>query len=300
MQPIDPEYTKNSYKESDRIQNQLTTPLLEKGVPVSYEHQGSVTNNTHIKAHSDIDILVVHGHFYSLEPPQVPQIPYLGDPIEDLKNLRSFCIEIIKSKFPEVNVDTSGSKSVPLAGGSLKRKIDLVFCNWWDTNDYHHTRVKYNRGIHILDIANLIRIENKPFLHNQRLEEKDRSSNGNAKKLIRLLKSLIYDSELKNNLSSYDVAGTIYNMPSPLEVYGVGQELQLIQECSKYLHQLINDEVFRNGIEVPNGTRKVYGSNGGTLEQLKNTKSLVDDLLKEINDGLTRSFRKLEEARIKY
>jgi tRNA nucleotidyltransferase (CCA-adding enzyme) len=69
MQPIDPEYTSDTYEESKRIQNQLTQPLLDKDIPIEYQYQGSVSNDTHIKAHSDIDTLVIHKDLSQLSFP---------------------------------------------------------------------------------------------------------------------------------------------------------------------------------------------------------------------------------------
>lgn len=300
MQPIDSEYTKNTYKESERIQNQLTQPLLNLGVEVEYKHQGSVENNTHIKAHSDIDTLVIHKAFVSLEPPQQPQSPYKGDSIAELCSLREHSVKIVRSGFPEVTIDTSGAKAVSLKGGSLKRKIDLVFCNWWDTNDYVRSWQAYYRGIKVLDYQYKARIENKPFLHNEELNNKDIAVSGNCRKLIRLIKSLIYDSETKNALSSYDVAAVIYNMNNNSLFYLTGQELQLMLSCSGYLHTLITNEAARSGLFVPNKMRKIFCPEGASLSQLETTTKLLDDLILEIRQGLTRSFRKLEEARIRY
>lgn len=96
MQPIDPEYTKATYAEGDRVWNQL-----EKNLTITCElrYQGSVTNDTHIKAKSDIDLLTVIGRFFTLEQPQEPSSPYQGDPIQDLRDLRKEEIQILDRAF---------------------------------------------------------------------------------------------------------------------------------------------------------------------------------------------------------
>ena len=76
MQPVNPGYTKVTYGEGDRIQNQLEKALTGN-LKCQYEYQGSVTNNTHIKAHSDIDLLAIIQAFVTLELPQKPSSPYL-------------------------------------------------------------------------------------------------------------------------------------------------------------------------------------------------------------------------------
>lgn len=65
MQPIDPRYTKNTYAAAERVWNQLDSHLT---IGCDREYQGSVTNDTHIKAKSDIDVLLLIQHFVTLEP----------------------------------------------------------------------------------------------------------------------------------------------------------------------------------------------------------------------------------------
>src|SRR5207244_3421227 len=58
MREIDANYTKNTYNAAEKIQTNLTSGLTSKGLKVEYRYQGSVETNTHIKLHSDIDVLV--------------------------------------------------------------------------------------------------------------------------------------------------------------------------------------------------------------------------------------------------
>jgi len=66
MQPIDPEYTQNTYKEGDRVKSHLNDKLPDRGINPDFRYQGSVTSDTHIKSHSDIDLLVIHDAFIGL------------------------------------------------------------------------------------------------------------------------------------------------------------------------------------------------------------------------------------------
>lgn len=73
MQPIDPEYTKNTYREGDRVRNQLETNL---SMVCEYEYQGSVTNDTHIRARSDIDLLTLTCRYGNLETGHVVNVNF--------------------------------------------------------------------------------------------------------------------------------------------------------------------------------------------------------------------------------
>ena len=299
MQPIDPEYTKNTYGEGERVRNQLQKNLEPDGVVCDYEYQGSVTNDTHIRAKSDIDLLTLHCRFVSIERPQVPSFPYEGNPVADLMDLRRRSIRILDSKFPAAAV-SAGSKSVKITGGSLRREIDVVASNWRDTNEYARTGLKRDRGIHILDAEKQIRLANLPFLHNDRIDNKDSMTLGGLRKAARLLKSLRYDSNDGVDLSSYDIAAIAYTMDNDKLITLKGQELALVANCKQHLDFLAANPLYRNSLDVPNGTRKIFGEDGAKKSGLDDLRREVDQLLYEIENDLSRSFRKLASARVEY
>jgi len=193
MEPISETYTQNTYKASEKVQNQLRAGLKEYGIEVEFRHQGSVPANIHIKNYSDIDLLTIHGSFFTLQSPQVPIIPYLGDPMEDLKNLRRKTFRILDTVYTGCDIDDSGGKCINICGGSLNRKIDIIAANWYNSLDYAQNSVEVNRGIQILDNDNDSRIINFPFLHIHNINVKDGRVGGNAKRMIRLLKTLKAD-----------------------------------------------------------------------------------------------------------
>lgn len=301
MQPIDEEYTRRTYEEGDRIKNQLAKSLNGPGdMVVEFEYQGSVTNNTHIKVHSDIDLLTLHTYFCTIEPPGKPESPYAGDPLADLRNLRSACAREIKAAYPTVTVNDAPGKAIFLEGGSLRRKIDLVICNWWDTVEYQKSGSPMHRGVKVFDSKTNTRIGNRPFLHNARIDQRDRQLNGNVRKVARLLKSLKYDADTKVGISSYDITSIAYRMPDELLRPGHGSELLLVENTRIFLRLLLDDSQRRASLKVPNEMRPIFDSDGASIEGLNALYKEVRDLVEDINKGLSRSFRKLSEARVSY
>lgn len=300
MQPIDPAYTENTYREGERVRNQLERNLGGYSLVCEFDYQGSVTNDTHIRAKSDIDLLTLHCAFVTLDPPQRASNPYQGNPLEDLLLLRGATIQVLKDKFPEATVDSNGSKSVCIEGGSLRRKIDVVASNWCDTCEYVRTGHKQYRGIHILDAHKKQRVRNLPFLHNDRLHSKDQRTIGGYRKAVRLLKSLKYDSDAGLDLSSYDIAAIVYAMTDESLMVMRGMELVLINTCKQHLDFLANNQPYRDSLDVPNGTRKIFCSGGATLAGLNQLRREVDSLQYDIENDLSRSFRKLSAARVEY
>ncbi|RCX32806.1 hypothetical protein [Thioalbus denitrificans] len=300
MLPIDPEYTNNTFAESDRIQGQLVTGYDAVSRKVEFEHQGSVTSDTHIKAHSDIDLLVIETRFVSLEHPLQPSSPYKGDPLQDLLDLRGFAEDALIRAYPKATVDCSGSKAVAISGGSLRRKIDVVFSSWLETPEYKAGHGAHYRGVSVLDKDARKRISNKPFLHNARIHERDQEEIGNLRKVIRLLKSLKYDADEPVRFSSYDIASVAWAAPQYHWMVPSGQELLLVEKAANWLDYLSQDQAYAMSLSVPNGTRKIFCEDGASFRGLDELRREVHGLLRDIRQGLARSFRKLEEARILY
>jgi len=296
MQPIDPDYTANTFAQGDRVKNQLEKTLSPA---CEYEYQGSTTNDTHIKAASDIDLLVLTGKYWGIQPPQVPTSPYKGDPIQDMVTLRSDAEKILRGAFPAATIDTSGSKSISLAGGSLTRKVDVVPANWLQTVKYTETKEKFHRGVEVFDSHSKIRIANTPFLHNQWIEYQDRQTQGGLRKAARLLKSLKYDSE-GIELSSYDLVSIAFNIPAASINRPKGDELPILNACHEYVTLLSQNPTLRDSINVPDGHRKVFAAGHATAKGLEQLKAELDKLSMDVLRENQRSFRKLSEARVAY
>lgn len=296
MQKVEHEYTLNTFKEGDRVKNQLATNLTQS---CTYEYQGSVTNDTHIKARSDIDLLTITEIFETLELPQQPTSPYTGNVFSDLKNLRSEEVNILRKSFPEATVDSSGSKSISISGGSLRRKIDVVPSNWFNSNVYFLTKQKKDRGVQIYDNSNNTRILNYPFLHNSKIDEKDKQCNEGLRKTIRLLKSIKYDSE-EVDLSSYDIASLAFNMPDHYLWTTKGQELKLVFNALEYFKDIEANQFKRDSLYVPNNTRKIFEPGGATLKGLRELIRQLELLIVDVENENSKSFKKLSEARIDY
>lgn len=295
MQPIDEQYTRVTYEQGERVCNQLDKRLVTE---CSFEYQGSVTNDTHIKARSDIDVLLIIGKFFTLEHPQVPSHPYTGDPLQDLLDLRDEAWTVLDNAFPEATVK-KGHKAISLEGGSLRRKIDVVPSNWFNTNQYAEKLDGVFRGVQILDAETKQRLRNTPFLHNAYIQIRDQDTSGGLRKAARLMKSLKYDTDAIE-LSSYDIVSLAYNIPVEWLNYPRGMELAILNSCHTYCHFLEGDAAARNSIVVPDGHRKVFADGHATLAGLQQLTAELGSLVNDVLHENQRSFRKLAEARLNF
>ncbi len=307
MQELEAKYTRICIEDGDRVRDQLKTGLNNAGIPVDFEYQGSVPLNIHIRFASDIDLLVLHDGFVTLDwsGPRAGGYNRLGGSVlSDMLNLRTACESVLETKFPAVKVDKSGSKSIALTGGSLRRKVDVVPSHWHDTAAYQQSRDKQDREVKILDKDNEMLISNRPFLHMQRIEDKDLRTDGGAKKSIRLLKNIKRDSSYAIQLTSYDIAGLIWHMDNDALRKPYYLELSLLAELQNYLQLLISNPAYAKTLIVPDKSRIILDSEE-KLRSLKWLKNDLDELLVSIAYELNpllrdqaQATRQLREARI--
>lgn len=298
MQPIDPEYTKNTFKQGDRVQSQLEQRLT---TACDYEYQGSITTDTHIRAKSDIDLLAIRRGWLWREPPQPVVSPYAGDPAEDMRSLRRQIVVAATAAFPAVTVDESKATCICLNGGSLTRDMDVVPASWYDTNDFARTQDSVHRGVKVFNTESGVFVANTPRLHKRRIEERDQLTRGGLRKAARLMKTLMYDSDGRVGMSSYNIVGIAYNIPERSLVTDAPRDLAVLEACFEFCSRLENDPALRTAIRVPDGHRGVFGDGpGAILPQLTALTKEIADLRRDILNENLRSFTRLVEANVPY
>lgn len=298
MQSIDPEYTKNTYAQGDRVKDQLKERL---GTTCEFAYQGSVTTDTHIKARSDIDLLVIRLGWTWIEPPQPVSTPYQGDPKADMRALRGEAESSLSSAFPQAKVDASGSSSLKITGGSLTRDVDVVPASWFDTNEYARTGDRVHRGVKVFDAKTGEFAANTPFLHARRIEERDQRTQNGLRRAIRLMKSLRYDSEDRVQMTSYNITGIAYNIPEEHLIAIRPRELVILEACYEYCELLRANAPLRETIAVPDRHRTVFGgARGASSIELDALTAELAQLRRDILSENIRSFARLAEARVEY
>lgn len=284
MQELEAKYTKISIEEGDRVKDQLKAGLNNAGIPVVFEYQGSVPLNIHIRFSSDIDLLVLHDGFVTLDwsgPRAQTYSVRQGSVLEDMVTLRRTCEVILEDKFPAVKVDKTGAISIALSGGSLRRKVDVVPSHWHDTAPYQQSLAKHDREVKVLNKSELCMIANRPFLYMKQIEDKDQRTTGGAKKAIRLLKNIKNDSSNEIKLTSYDIAALIWQMNDSALNKPYYLELSLIAEVQKYLQFLVDNPLYAQTLDVPDRSRRIFDT-ADKFRSLKLLKIEIDELANDI------------------
>ena len=267
MQAVDSDYTRISIETAERVGNQLVSCLQILGIPIQLRLQGSVALDVHIRGVSDVDLLTLVTDFYTYDRRGQMSLfrqynsPSTRTSLSVLGDLRTASQRILKDKFPAATVDISGSKAVTIFGGSLARPVDVVPSHWHDTAGYQSSRLERDRGVTILDRKIPKTIDNLPFLHIHRINERDKSVFGGLKKAIRLCKNVKNDAieeGNKINFPSFDIAATMYHADSTGLQAGLVNELAILAETQRFLDELYHDETKAKSLMVPDGSRRIF------------------------------------------
>jgi hypothetical protein len=289
MAEVDQAYTSNSVKEGLRIQEQLKS-IMDEGFAISFRFQGSTTNNTHIKAHSDIDLLVIQERFTFTN--KINGSKYEGDWKSEQISLRKSCNTKLSSAYPSAIIDNSGNFSISVSGGSLKRKVDVV-PSCWDLNDqYFNDEKEENKGIRVFNKECTEYNTNYPFINNRIISNKDIRCSGNFRKAVRLLKTLKADSSRQLKISSYDIVSLLCHMNDSYYLVG-NQHLQLVQNIKNHLLGYCTNYQQFLSLSVPDNTRKI--SDKTSKEDLNGITVEVGELEKVLIQDLSRIYKSLNE-----
>lgn len=232
MCAVDEDYTRKTKEAGRTVKAHLEKVL--RGV--SFEYQGSVMTDTHIKGVSDIDLLVLCEKFYITDIHRVREelqkkytytmeelsrlrsydqsfYPYQGNSSDDLGNIRADIEKTMKDIYGDC--DTSHAKAVKIRNKHLNRDVDIVTASWFQSLNYVlHDMPKEELGIKIYNKdKGYAEGPDYPFLSISRINSRSAETNGRLKKMIRFLKNVRTDSDLNIPFTSFDINAICYSIP---------------------------------------------------------------------------------------
>lgn len=283
MMAVDDEYTSKTKEAGQRVKDHLLNGGLSN---VSYHYQGSVMTDTHIKGHSDIDLLVICNKYYTYDAQNVQQIlanninysnfqlsklrtivgreSYQGNSLEDLRSIRLESENILYWKYDIC--DLTHPKAIKITNQNLHRDVDIVVASWYDDVDsiLNDQKIPY-RGIQVYDkVANNISTPDYPFLSIDRINERSANTGGRLKRMIRFLKNVKVDSKNSIGISSFDINAICYNI-APYN-YNNLHYLELVEVVCNQLYKIVYDESYANRIVSVDGKEYIFKGNNKRVE----------------------------------
>lgn len=286
MRGVEPRYTERTFEAGNKVKRHLKN----NNSSLDYEYQGSVMTNTHIKGHSDIDLVQLSNSFYSHERISsfsdkynneffltetqkkmllevINGTSYSGDVNADLKKNRIDAENVLGANYKYVDINKP--KSIEVKPTNPERIVDVVTASWYKSVDSVVNNDSELKGIQIYDKHKNIRLSvDYPFLKIKLLNEKDKNVNGRLKKMVRFLKNLKADSDYEiKELSSFDISSICYNISTGTYDTKVYYELVII--LFSEFRKIINDEIYRNSIKSIDGTEDIFKGKPEKVEALK-------------------------------
>lgn len=303
MQGVEPRYTERTFEAGNKIKEHLkrNNPSLD------YKYQGSVMCNTHIKGHSDIDLVQITNTFYSHESKDnfkkkintdysltfsqkqnllnvINGNPYSGDVHADLRNIRIEAENVLANTYK--NVDKTKSKSIEVNPTNPDRIVDVVTASWYKNVNSTLNEDDDLKGVQVYDKEKNIRLPiDYPFLKIRLLNKKDIQVNGRLKKMIRFVKTLKADSEYNlKGFSSFDISSVCYNINTTEYYQKSYYELVLVLYVE--FKKIIEDENYRNSIMSIDNTEPIFK---GKEEKVRLLKMVFNEITAVFNDLMSNS-----------
>lgn len=286
MRPIDQKYNAKTIDAAGRVQKHLEDNF-DLHFNRAYRTQGSVRTATNIKIHSDFDLLtIIDRYFY----PEISNGNVYKEsiPEEDIRELRKQATKIMKDIYKEV--DDGEEKSISVFNKSLNRKVDIVFCFWYNSQKYEETknerRDEYYRGVYLYNFPNGPKEKDYPFAHIFQVNSKGDLTTDGSRRGIRLLKNLRADcdTELKV-LKSFQLTTIVHSVENSSLLYVPGNEISIAKAISDEMKTILQNPTYRKEIKSPNGIGAPL-TNDELVPEIKRLKedldTLIEDSAKEI------------------
>ncbi len=297
-----PQWYTERTKDAGRMVKEHLANVLDD---VSFQYQGSVTTDTHIRGVSDIDLIVFCDKFYGFDFNGVSQIinnpltahsawqvqklrneydasRYTGNMYSDLKSLRRQC-EVCLSKI-YAKCDVEKPKAIRISNQNLSRDVDIVVASWHDdVRSIINDKPLVYRGVQIFNKVTVqVEVPDYPFLSIERINTRSASNQGRLKKMIRFIKNLKADSELKIELSSYDINAICYAIPSGY--YSAASYLDLVYCLTHFCYSIVAESDVANNIKSVDEREYIFRSKP---EKMAAMRLLYEELL-EVYRSLTK------------
>lgn len=193
--------------------------------------------NIHIRGVSDVDLLEIHGRYFTYSTVGVAAGTYGGvgtgiSVVQEVLNMRSISEEELRTHFWGATVDTTNAKSIQLS--------DEIF-----------------RGVTVVDKFTRETTDNFPFLFAHYINQKALATNDGAKMAIRLLKNIKSDSDDEIGLSSYDIASLMFHCPDNQIMRHVARDLSILSGAENWLSSLCGARQFAEDLMTPDRTRRI-------------------------------------------
>ncbi len=281
MQEIDPSYSYKLFSSFRGTQNLITQKLRAKGLVVDVRYQGSHNTGAHIDLFGGLELIVL--------------LKKYKKPSQDVATLAREIINILNESQAYNKVDYSKRHHIHIKTRKPVTTVTIIPAIWVETNLYKKSHLEINMGICEYNFAEKKRKSYLPFLNMARLNRKDKMTGGTLKGLIRLLQSIIADSQRRINISFDEVVGMAYNIKASELKLAPENQLVALVKFSEQLTRLTKSSEYSRSLLSPGRREYVFGQEL-RHNDLKPLKTEVDQLIEDINESLRPDGKTIEDS----
>jgi hypothetical protein len=286
MRPIGQKYNDKTIDAAKRVQKHLQDNY-ELHFNRAFKTQGSVVTGTNIRVHSDFDLLTIIDKYYFNPPGTTTDNAYTAsNPDEDIVALRNQSIRILKGIYDDVN--DKGEKSISIFNKSLNRKVDIVFCFWYHSDEFNKSKDEFYKGVYLYRFPSKEKVRDFPFATIANVNTKGTETIDGSRKAIRLLKNLKADADNDIFLSSFQLTSLVHSMHNSILWYKEGGEMSIAQAVSLHIDKICNDSAFRKAIKSPNGIELPFIKDD-TVQELEKLNRDLTVLISDTSTELLKS-----------
>ncbi|MEO1256348.1 MAG: hypothetical protein AAFY41_15875, partial [Bacteroidota bacterium] len=176
MVEIDPAYAYKVYANSRRIHETITKALKKRGYDIDFRYQGALKTYSNILLYGDVEIIVIKKNISD-------------KPHKDMQSIAMDLMEVLSKDTSFKSIDYSDKTRIRITAQKPTCEIDVLPSVWVNSSEYNKTKNEIYRGIAEFDFAKRKVKKYLPFLNIARINARDQHTNGNFKRLSRLLKS---------------------------------------------------------------------------------------------------------------
>ncbi len=280
MEEIDPSYTYKTFHITKRIQDKIETAFKARGIKADFRYQGAIQTETHVVLHGGVELLIIsksHGK----------------KPWEIVRDKAQEVMECLSGDPMFKSVDYSSKLDIKITTTKPRCEIRVVPVVWLENKDYLETKREIDRGVCEYNLERKTKRKYLPFLNIARLNSKDSRCNGGLKRMIRLLSSILRDSEEDIKLTDYQISSVLFDIPDKQLKYNSEYSLSLIGVVSAQLNRIVTDNQYRMTLVSPSEKELVFGKNPRWKTELEKLQKELDLITTDLQEELQKDGKTL-------
>jgi hypothetical protein len=280
MCEVEPSYANKAFHIGKRIQEKLSKELKNRKYNVDFRYQGPIQTETHIVLYGDIELMVIAESVYS-------------EPWKVVKNITMEMMDILTQGSVYQRVDNSDKLKIRVQTLKPSCEINILPAVWLENKEYKETKREIDRGVTEFNMLRKTRRRYLPFKHIARINGKDAKTNGGLKRVIRLLRTLVQDTETTIDLTPQEIESIMYAIPEKQLIYEAKKPLALLNIAFAQLSRLSQDLTYLQKLVSPSERELVFGRKAYKQAEINRLKDNLNELISALSKELKEDDKNL-------